>query len=126
MPLARHFILQECARRGVPAPRLDDAVCERLTAHDWPGNVRELQNLCRRLLLTARGGAVTAGDLPPELGTATGAEAPTDGTPRSLRSISDAAIREAVAAAGGNVAEAARRLGINRTTIYRRRQDWDT
>lgn len=129
--LARHFVAQECARRGVPAPRLDEATLACLSAYDWPGNVRELLNLCRRLLLTARGDAIMRTDLPPEFattdvgGAAVAGEQPVDAAARSLRTISDDAIRDAVAAADGNVAEAARRLGINRTTIYRRRQGWD-
>ena len=128
LPLARHFIERTCAERGIPVPRLDGTAEAHLRAHAWPGNVRELENACRRALLTARGHLITAADLGIESGADSAVfsrpSPTTDAHPRSLRSISDEAIRAAVEAAGGNVAEAARRLGINRTTIYRRKQAW--
>ena len=123
--LARHFMARDCASRNAPVPSFDDEALALLTAYAWPGNVRELENLCRRLLLTTRGATIGAADLPEDFRCATAVNS--DQPPRrarSLRSISDEAIRAAVEAADGNIAEAARRLGINRTTIYRRQRNW--
>lgn len=49
--LAEHFLQEVASGRGLEAPRLDDAVVDRLTAHDWPGNVRELRNVIERAVL---------------------------------------------------------------------------
>lgn len=49
--LAEHFLESVAESRGLPAPRLDDATVDRLTAHDWPGNVRELRNVMERAVL---------------------------------------------------------------------------
>ena len=123
--LARHFMQHDSASPGAPIAEFDDEALALLAAYHWPGNVRELQNLCRRVLLTTRGDTVCAADLPAEFhGGATGKAELPSGRTRSLRSISDEAIRAAVDAADGNIAEAARRLGINRTTIYRRQRHW--
>ncbi len=49
--LAEHFLKLVADSRGLPAPRLEDAVVDRLTAHDWPGNGRELKNVIERAVL---------------------------------------------------------------------------
>ncbi|CAN0567531.1 unnamed protein product, partial [Laminaria digitata] len=49
--LAEHFLKLVADSRGLPAARLEDAVVDRLTAHDWPGNVRELKNVIERAVL---------------------------------------------------------------------------
>ncbi|MEQ8230219.1 MAG: sigma 54-interacting transcriptional regulator, partial [Gammaproteobacteria bacterium] len=123
--LARHFLARECTRRGVPLPELDPSLLAALGAYHWPGNVRELANVCRRALLVAQGSRISSADLPALLqGQAAPVETPPGPASRSLRSISDDAIRAALEAADGNLTEAARQLGINRTTIYRRQQRW--
>ncbi len=123
--LAQHFLERECRRRGVPLPAIDPAVLSAFSAYHWPGNVRELANVCRRALLVAQGNRISDADLPELLkGHPVPAENMAAPARRSLRSISDDAIRAALEAADGNLTEAARRLGINRTTIYRRQQRW--
>ena len=92
LPLLAHALLSRAgARLGLPAPECGPALLARLAAHDWPGNVRELSNLLERWLI----GADAA---PP-------AAAPAERIARTL------------AATGGNVARAARRLGIARSTL---------
>ncbi len=94
-----------------------DAALDELRRRPWPGNVRELENVIARALALSDGGPIDAPDLFP------------DATPRpakatvaaSLRAQVDAFERDLVArtlgSAGGNQSEAARRLGITRTTL---------
>jgi DNA-binding NtrC family response regulator len=53
--LARHFVQQACAERGVPGKTLAPDTVELLTAAAWPGNVRELLNVMQRAVLFAEG-----------------------------------------------------------------------
>ena len=83
-----------------------------ITAHDWPGNLREMANLVDLLLATSRSGLVEPRDLPPEF-----SRSPERGGD-TLRDGERAQILEAIALAKGNMTEAARRLGIARSTLY--------
>jgi transcriptional regulator of acetoin/glycerol metabolism len=88
-----------------------------LLDHPWPGNVRELDHAVERAVLLARDGLVRAADLglsPPGEGTAPALERMTlDDAERLL-------IQRALRRTGGNVAEAARALGVSRSALYRR------
>lgn len=79
----------------------------------WPGNLRQMKNCIRRAALLARGEMIDVGDLDIAADTTTPA-------PRPLRDSNRerAAIVEAIKAAGGNKALAARNLGIDRKTLY--------
>jgi DNA-binding NtrC family response regulator len=94
-----------------------------LGAYHWPGNIRELQNLCARWAITVAGREVRAADLPAHV---RGGPAPGPGgaVRESLRGREDTIIRQTLLETGGHVAEAARRLSINKTTIYRRMKRW--
>ena len=118
-----------------------------LLAYSWPGNVRELQNMVRRIVVMNDGDTVTPAMIPPlSRGTGTrtpaatpatdhgeellSAGGPTPATPdeeriQPLWQVEKQAIEQAIAVSGGNVTRAARRLGINASTIYRKRQSWD-
>ena len=96
---------------------LEEDVQARLAGYEWPGNYRQITAVLQQLSILRRSG-IQPGvqDLPEDVRRAeSGQTAPDD-----LRSQSDEAIRQAVDAAGGNVSLAARRLGVNRSTIYRR------
>ena len=101
--------------RAVPCLRADAA--EALGRHRWPGNVRELENVVRELVLDAEAGVVTGADVRRVLA---GRAAPAPAAALDLAAV--------LAAAGGNVTEAARALGVSRPTVYRwmrrRGLDW--
>lgn len=87
----------------------------RLLAYTWPGNFRQLAGMLRAVLaLAERGQVVEVADLPVEL---VAAGASPGGT---LDAITDDALRGALEQAGGNVSRAARTLGVDRSTLYRR------
>jgi DNA-binding NtrC family response regulator len=120
VPLARHFLARHAAAAGRPlafAPEAEAA----LVAHSFRGNVRELENAVERAVVLARGAAITPEDLLLEESTATAA--PAGAAAETLQEALDRAaaerIRIALAASGGQRTEAARALGIDRTTLYR-------
>jgi DNA-binding NtrC family response regulator len=120
LPLARHFLARwtgELGRSGLGwTPEVEAHLCR----HAWPGNVRELENAIERGVVLARGSAIELADVTLEEPTGDDAAAVAGG---SLREFLDAAaaerIRAALAEVSGVRAEAARRLGIDRATLYR-------
>jgi transcriptional regulator with PAS, ATPase and Fis domain len=118
--LARAFLEQECAGAGRPRLGLSAAAADCLTRYDWPGNVRELQNLCSRLVLTVSAPEIQRDHLPTHIRDRVAAASPAAVPGASLRQAQDALIQRTLQDTGGDVAGAARRLGIAKTTIYRR------
>jgi DNA-binding NtrC family response regulator len=102
VPLAEHFLGQ--------GKKLNPAAQQALLRHPWPGNVRELKNVMQRAALLARGDTIAAADLGLPAAPATDGEAGLD----------KQAIEEALARAGGVVAQAAADLGLSRQALYRR------
>jgi len=118
LPLARHFLARQCSESGrklVFGAEAESALLE----HAWPGNVRELENAVERAVVLARGEAVTPEDMLLEQPT----EARDDGSTGTLQDTLDRAaearVRAALSAAKDQRAEAARALGVDRTTLYR-------
>lgn len=119
MPLAAHFLRQAAARHHSSALQIDAAAEAALIAHDWPGNVRELRNRIERAVALADADRLTALDLFPEQ--RLDALEPT--TLADAREQAELAqIERALALSGGRVSEAAQRLGISRTTLWKRRR----
>jgi DNA-binding NtrC family response regulator len=123
-PLVEHFLAKYAGDAGQRMDRVLPAALDRLTAHDWPGNVRELENVIHRSLLVATGAELTPEDLPSELRGPAGTAAPpgvtATGEPRSLEELEREAIRHALEHFGGNLSDVARQLGIGRSTLYRK------
>jgi transcriptional regulator with GAF, ATPase, and Fis domain len=126
--LVRHFSALHHARTGQAPPRWTNEAISALARYRWPGNVRELANIVERLSILHAGSEVTEdavrGVLPVE-------RAPTAAPlpdPAALdHSLSDTLdeyermlIARALSMAGGNVAEAARKLKTDRPNLYRR------
>ncbi|MEJ8281180.1 sigma-54-dependent Fis family transcriptional regulator [Pseudonocardia spirodelae] len=85
-----------------------------LMRHRWPGNVEQLYQVLRKVVSRRRAGVIRVEDLPPET------RALTRRVLTPLESIECDAIVDALLDADGNKAEAARRLGMSRATIYRK------
>jgi DNA-binding NtrC family response regulator len=120
LPLARHFLARHATEAGRRLALSAEAEAA-LTEHVWPGNVRELENAVERGVVLARGDQVTPEDLLLHEATAPRpAAAGADGTLHdAIDQATASRIRGALDAADGNRAEAARVLGIDRTTLYR-------
>ncbi len=135
--LAFHFLEVYAARNGKVVSHIEDEVLECLKAHDWPGNIRELENVIQRAVVLADGPSVTLRELPPDFVVASDDVAPSTAFTPSAASADGPAgkvvpedewsawhdqrerdrLARALAAAGGNKAEAARALGIPRSTL---------
>jgi len=127
--LVAHFTTLHRARSGMPSPKWTDDAIRALTRYRWPGNVRELANILERIAILHPGervdawhvsavlpvdSAASASDV--DLATSVGDVPLAEALDRYERTL----ITRALTAAGGNVAEAARRLQTDRPSLYRR------
>jgi len=115
--LARHFVDRYADRFATGPLRLSEPALARLRSMPWPGNVRELENAMEMMVALSSGGKLDL-DLLDEAGGGAAA-GPTEGSLRArVEAFERAVLLEALQAAGGNKAEAARALGIGRVTLY--------
>jgi DNA-binding NtrC family response regulator len=133
--LARHFLARIGEQPGLRPLGITDGALALLAAYDWPGNVRQLQTVLFRAAVFCDGDALTSDDFP-QLSNLLGGEsmngsAPlqesagvvlytTDGNLRPLEEIEADVIRLAIGHYRGRMTEVARRLGIGRSTLYRK------
>jgi Nif-specific regulatory protein len=111
--LADHFVERFAKLSNKPVRRISTPAIDMLTAYHWPGNVRELQNVIERAVLLSNDGVIHGHHLPPTLQTAEASGTTVRGQLRStLESVERELIAEALKSARGNMAEAARALGI--------------
>jgi DNA-binding NtrC family response regulator len=115
--LAAHFLARHAQRYGAATRSFDDGAMEALLAHQWPGNVRELDHAVERAVLLSDGSAIRAADLGLR-STATDGGTRLEDLP--LQDVERVLIRKALARQDGNVAAAARLLGLSRSAMYRR------
>lgn len=111
--LTRRFSTVYSDRRKGSALRFTPGAMLRLQTHDWPGNLRELRNLIEALSATSFSRLIDVKDLPQAL-----AQGQRPGREDTLRDRERAEILNAVAECGGKMTEVARRLGISRSTLY--------
>ena len=135
--LARHFLARIGEQPGLRPLGITDGALALLAAYDWPGNVRQLQAVLFRAAVFCDGDALTADDFPQLsnlLGDGGPAQAPhqegvgvmlytPDGNLRPLEEIEADVIRLAIGHYRGRMTEVARRLGIGRSTLYRKLGD---
>lgn len=100
-------------------PNISAEAMQHLMHYEWPGNVRELKNAIYYALVMFDGKSIQASDLPPEIY----AEAPQPAagpTPeRSRKKVSEQEILTEINACNGNLTQAAQKLGMGRTTLWR-------
>jgi Nif-specific regulatory protein len=89
-----------------------------LMRYHWPGNVRELQNCIERAVILSSDGVIHSHQLPPTLQTAEESNTPPQGKlPAALRALEREMIVDALKSSSGNMAQAARTLGISERLI---------
>jgi len=118
--LARHFLAELRARHGRGPSRLSAVALLRLSAHPWRGNVRELQHAIETLVVFAEGDEVGEEDLPRALRDRSGpmkAAQPPKSFAQAVEDYEKRLLSEAISAAGGVKAEAARKLGLDANQI---------
>jgi DNA-binding NtrC family response regulator len=122
--LAQHFIGKLAGPMGKKVTGLSSAVAERLLSYAWPGNVRELQNCIERAIALARFEELTVEDLPPKVRdykpsfVVVATEDPTDLV--TMEEVERRYIQRVMEAVGQNKTQAAKVLGFDRTTLYRK------
>lgn len=135
--LARHFLTRIAEQPGLRSLTITDGALALLAAFDWPGNVRQLQAVLFRAAVFCDGDALTADSFPQlseMLGEGIASRDPKldgvgvmlyteDGNLRSLEDIEADVIRLAIGHYRGRMTEVARRLGIGRSTLYRKLGD---
>jgi len=112
--------LRECANRvSTELSGISASAEEAALAHDWPGNVRELRNRVERAAYLTLNGWIMPPDLFPERGRrAWPAETEIDSLARVREVAEKRQIERALAYHDGQIAKAARTLGISRTTLW--------
>jgi DNA-binding NtrC family response regulator len=121
VPLVDLMLSQLDDRQSRPLVGVSAAAMRRLMAYSWPGNVRELANLIERAVALCDHDTL----LPDDLDFPKGPDAIEtfltgySQAPVSLEDLERAYVRRVLESHGGNKAEAARVLGINRRTLYR-------
>jgi NtrC-family two-component system response regulator AlgB len=122
LPLARGFIEFFARQAARPPPELSPATEKLLVAYPWPGNVRELRNAIERALILARGQVLEPESFPERIA-ASASDAPVLGGNFTVEAIErEHALR--VIAHTPTMEEAARLLGIDASTLWRKRKTW--
>jgi DNA-binding NtrC family response regulator len=120
-PLVEYLVQRLSVRLGRKSLPVGNAAMQVLMSATWRGNVRELENVLERAMLLGEDDAIGLSDLPAELvGAAEGTVEQKDDLKSAVRSYERRHIEQVLSETGGNREEAARRLGINPSTLYRR------
>jgi DNA-binding NtrC family response regulator len=128
--LIRH-LLESGTAGGRRLTGLDPAAEELLLAYAWPGNVRELENVLNRASILADGEYITLADIPAELSSrrSTGGMAvasdPVGDLRSELRRFEAGLVYRTLAAVSGDRRQAAQRLGIGLSSLYRKLEEFE-
>ncbi len=117
--LVDHLIAKYNRLQGKDIAGVSDHVLARLMEYDYPGNVRELENIIEQAFVLCRSGMIELNHLPPELRPIAG-RGVAESQPLSLQAIEKLFIAETLQRHSGNRRLAARDLGINVSTLYRK------
>ena len=113
--LAHYFKNKFCAKEGKATLNFSQEALSAIEKHQWTGNVREIENCIKRAVIMAEDSTITAQDLGLKAG-----DVLTE--PLNLKTVREQeeckALVKALARADGNVAQAAKLLGVSRPTIY--------
>ena len=120
--LATHFLSRAAAKVGRMLEGFTPEALEALERHTWPGNVRELEHAVERGVFLGRGPLVELTDLPPAVAASQARVAAATAAPlkRALAAPERQLIIDALEKSGWRRDAAAKALGINRTTLYKK------
>jgi PAS domain S-box-containing protein len=126
IPLLIRYICDQLVSRGYPDNlECDEETMQLMMDYPWPGNVRELTNAVEHGMILAKNGRVTASALPFAIrhyrnGVSARGQTPVGGNLPAETDPHKREIIDALEGSNGNRAEAARKLGIDRSTLWRR------
>ncbi|KZN55202.1 hypothetical protein N474_15975 [Pseudoalteromonas luteoviolacea CPMOR-2] len=124
VPFAKYLLATHARRYQMASKPLSDDVCAALLHYPWPGNIRELSHVMERALLMSDEAHITLNDCQLRLArpnaaqtVAASAPYPTDQT---LADLEKSAIEQVLSEEKGVVSNAAKRLGVSKSSLYRR------
>lgn len=116
--LFMYFLQKRCQERGQELPKILIAAVQARQRYDWPGNVRDVRNVAEQVMtLHFQIDTIGTDDLPVHIRQAR--QQPSK-TPAKLKTQQQEWIRQVLAECGGNMTLAAEKLGIHRSTLYRK------
>lgn len=120
--LAGHFAAKFALTQNAPVKSIDDSAVKAMENYAWPGNIRELENTIERAFIMSDG-TITAESLPAKIQSRNTEFS--DGDARTLESVERNHILTTLRSAGDDKVEAARILGIDLSTLYRKLKKYD-
>ncbi|MBN2270311.1 MAG: sigma 54-interacting transcriptional regulator [Sedimentisphaerales bacterium] len=118
--LIDHFIARFNRLQNRNICCVTNEVLASLVSYDYPGNIRELENIIERCFVLCQGEVIEVKHLPASVRPLGGAEKAGKGTVSSIRQMEAALIVEALQRNKGNQTAAAKDLGLNKSTLYRK------
>ncbi len=125
--LAEHFLMKLAAKHNSAPKKLSPEAERLISVAEWPGNVRELENTITRAFLLSRSQLISPADFPDKIARQGTAADVTPDVPTSptLESIEKAYIYWVLSQTGWQKAKAAKLLGIDASTLYRKIEKYD-
>jgi two-component system response regulator HydG len=127
IPLLTEYFIERLSRVTGMRRNISDEAMKVMLNYDWPGNVRELENCLERTATLSSGPLLHVADLPSAVQNAGHAAARNSAAPPALvplAQIEREAILTAIQQLGGDKLQAARMLGIGKTTLYRKLKEY--
>ena len=126
--LVQAFLKQFAEENKRPVPEMSPEAMEALLRYDWPGNVRKLRNVIENCVVMTTGPKIGLHNIPPEVREANVGDGtlastkfiPAKGSKFNLHDTEHRLILQALEDTGGNVTQAAKKLGISRRTLHRK------
>jgi two-component system response regulator AtoC len=127
--LAQHFVRKFAATTGKGVTGISSEAAKKLLEYDWPGNVRQLENSIERAVTLTRFAQITVEDLPERItrhedSKLSGEEMYAEHV-LTLEQLEQRYIEGALKAVGGNKTQAAKLLGVDRRTLYRKLERYE-
>jgi DNA-binding NtrC family response regulator len=121
--LVSHLLARHARSLGKPISGVDNETMRRLQSAQWKGNVRELDNALERAAILSDEPILTPDDFPTELLAETDPDASGDDLRQFLAHAERNHVRRVLVRCGGDKREAARRLGLGLSSLYRKLED---
>jgi two-component system response regulator HydG len=131
IPLLIAYFIERMVRASGQEKVLSDEALKAMLAYDWPGNVRELENCLERTYAFTSGPLIHNTDLPREIANLAAPEGSNGGVDKnrqgkiiSMAELEKQTILSTITELNGDKLQAARLLGIGKTTLYRKLKDY--
>ena len=121
--LAQHFLRRHADRSKKEVAGISRPAAQKLLDYDWPGNVRELENCLERAVALTRMSEIGVDDLPERIREHQSKKLEVSDDPQEMITLEEMErryVRRVLAACRGNKTQAAKTLGLDRRTLYRR------